>query len=119
MRGLFSPFYADNPAQVIFGQNRRWCAHAALLAELFPTSKIICCVRPPAHVVDSVERLVQQHPLELSAVFDFAPNQTVYERVKVLMAPAGLVGYAFHAFREMYYGPYRDRMHVVEYADLA
>jgi sulfotransferase len=119
IEAIFDAYYEKEIWQVIFDNNRRWCAYVGMLAKTFPKSKIICCVRPPAHVVDSLERLVQKNPLIISKIFACTPNQTVYERVNSLMAATGLVGYAFHAFREAFYGPHRDRLIIVNYKDLA
>jgi sulfotransferase len=119
IEAMFDAYYEDEITKVIFDNNRRWCAYAGVLAEVFPQSKIICCVRPVPHVVDSVERLVQKNPLQISKIFGCTKNMTVYERVNLLMSPTGLVGYAFHAFREAFYGPYRDRLIIVDYRDLA
>ena len=119
IQGVFSAFYADGAHEVVFDNNRRWCSQLPLLLKLFPEAKVICCVRPVAHIIDSVERLVREHPLELSAIFGWEPNTTVYERVRILMQPTGLVGYALNATRDAYYGPHRDRLIMVEYAELA
>ncbi len=119
LRALFDEYYGGKGPEVVFDSNRRWCTHAALLKALFPDSKIICMLRPPAHVVDSIERMVQKNPLQMSAIFNSAPTANVYARVKTLMHPAGLVGFAFEAFRELFYGPHKDMMVAIEYADLA
>ena len=119
LRGIFSAFYADAGADVVFDNNRRWCAQLPLLMHLFPNAKVICCVRPIAHIIDSLERLIRAHPLELSAIYGWTPNTTVYERVRMLMEPGGLVGYALSAVRDAFYGPHRDRLIMVEYAELA
>lgn len=118
LRGLFTAYYADNHG-VVFDTNRRWCTHAALLKELYPESKIICMLRPPAHVVDSIERMVQKNPLQMSAIFGSCVTANVYARAHALMQRTGLVGYAFEAFRELFYGPNRDMMLPIEYAELA
>lgn len=120
LRGLFWSYYWDAGVDgVIFDNNRRWCAHAPLLSQLFPESKIVCCVRPPAHIVDSIERLVRAHPLELSTIFGLEPNTTVYDRVAMLLKPPALLGYALNSFRDAFYGPHRERLVLVEYAELA
>lgn len=119
IEAIFDAYYENEIIKVIFDNNRRWCAYAGVLAKAFPKSKIICCVRPPAHVVDSLERIVQKNPMLISKIFGCTQNQTVYERVNSLMTPTGLVGYAFHAFREAFYGPHRDNLIIVNYKDLA
>jgi sulfotransferase len=45
---IFANYYQDQfqgGAEVIFDTNRIWCSKLALIQELFPEAKIICCVR--------------------------------------------------------------------------
>ena len=62
LRALFSAYYADFEADIVFDTNRRWCANMSLILKLFPDAYVICCVRDPVAIVDSIERLLQQHP---------------------------------------------------------
>ena len=83
LRWLFSAYYADafaDPIVEVFDTNRRWCAYISTLSVLFPTCKVIACVRSPRAIIDSFERLVRAHPLEISHIIG-APNTTVYERL--------------------------------------
>jgi sulfotransferase len=121
LRGVFDGYYAEDVClrkSVIFDNNRRWCANAALIAELYPESKIICCLRSPAAIVDSFEQMFQQNPLNLSVAYGATANLTVYERVKEIMKPTGVVGFALNAFRTACFGPHRDRLVLVSYDDL-
>lgn len=119
IEGLFDAYYADVWDKVVFDNNRRWCNNIGLLLEVFPHARIVCCVRPVRHIVDSLERLLRSNALYLSNIIGSEQNTTVYERVKMYMAPGGIVGFAQNAFREAYYGPHRDRLIVLEYSELA
>ena len=119
LRGVFENYYAPEASHVIFDNNRRWCANVELLMTLFPDMRILCCVRNPAAIVDSLERLIRSHPLAVTAITGGESNQTVYERVRRYMLPDGLVGFALHALRTSWYGPHRDRLILVRYDDLA
>ena len=120
LRGVFSAFYADIKADIIFDSNRRWCAQISLILQLFPTAYVLCCVRNPVAVVDSVECLFQKHPLRLSTIIGLQPNTTVFERVSMLMNPTtGVIGYSLNATKEAFYGPHADRLLLVNYDDLA
>src|SRR5436853_1122507 len=47
LRTLFSAYYhAIHPTQVVVDTNRMWCSKLPTLAQLFPSAKVICCVRP-------------------------------------------------------------------------
>ena len=75
LRGVFSSYYAEaTAAQVVFDTNRAWTGRAALLGDLFPESRIICCVRDLGWVIDSVERMLDKNPLQLSRIMGFKPG---------------------------------------------
>jgi sulfotransferase len=58
LKGLFENYYADETdKEVIFDTSRSWCAKLPALLDLYPNAKIIACVRNPAWVMDSLERL--------------------------------------------------------------
>ena len=77
-----------------------------LLEALFPQAKVIACVRNLSWVLDSMERLVRNHPIGVSKVFRFDTNTTVYSRVEALTDPRGMVGFAFQAVKDAFYGNY-------------
>jgi sulfotransferase len=57
-------------------------------------------------VLDSMERLVRRQPTGASKVFRFDTNTTVYSRVEALTDPRGMVGFAFQATKDAFYGQY-------------
>jgi sulfotransferase len=82
LRMVFEAYYADiHPTKLVFDTNRQWTAKLPALTRLFPKAKIICCVRNPAWIMDSVESLIRRNAFELSGIFSFEPNGTVYSRV--------------------------------------
>jgi sulfotransferase len=119
LRGLFDSYYAGiHQNKVVFDSNRTWCAKLPALSELFPAAKIICCVRNPAWIVDSMERLVRRNKFQLSKIFNFDVNGTVYSRAGALMAADGVVGIAWNALREAFYGEHADKMLIVTFESL-
>lgn len=68
--------------------------------------------------MDSIERLVQKNPLEISGIFGFDPGGTVYSRCAALVASNGLVGFARDALNEGILGPHHGRLLPVEYESL-
>lgn len=117
IQGYYGPMFGEK--KVVFDNNRRWTAHAGMLGNLYPSSKIVCCIRPPNAIVDSFERLFQKNPFSLSVIYAGVANTTVYERVAELMKPQGVVGYAYNAFRTAFFGPHAERLVCVQYDDLA
>jgi sulfotransferase len=121
LRGVFDAYYGESADDdVVFDTNRTWTGKAAWLAELYPESRIICCVREVGWIIDSVERMLNKNPLELSRLFDFKPRSSVYERVEILMnAEKGLIGQAWSTLREAWFGEQAKRLIVIPYNSLA
>ena len=107
LRGLVENFYSGQAdAGVIFDTSRLWCSRMQLLSALLPGAKVIACVRHLSWVLDSMERLVRRQPVGVSKVFRFDTNTTMYSRVEALTDPRGMVGFAFQATKDAFYGQY-------------
>ncbi|ODN70129.1 sulfotransferase family protein [Methylobrevis pamukkalensis] len=116
LRGLFDSYYADNPAEVIFDTNRAWTAKLPALMALFPQSKLICCVRNVAWIMDSMERQFRGNAFENTKLFNSpAERSTVYTRVEALAHANRLVGFPWHALKEACYSEFADRLVLVDY----
>ena len=62
LRACFEAYYADiHPEKLVFDTNRMWTTKLPALAELFPDFRVICCVRNPAWIIDSVECLTRRN----------------------------------------------------------
>jgi sulfotransferase len=119
LRGVFTGYYHQSGSKtVIFDTNRLWCARLAALAELFPQARVICCVREVPWIIDSIERQAQRNPFELSGLFDYDPNTTVYTRAARVAGTDGMVGYALDALREACFGPHAHRLVLLDYEAL-
>lgn len=117
LRGLFESYYADQAEKdVVFDTNRLWCAKLPAIVDLFPGAKVIACVRNVAWVMDSLERLYRANPYENTKLFsDDAERNTVTSRVETLAQRNRLVGFAWSALKEAYYGEQAGSMLLVEY----
>jgi sulfotransferase len=117
LRGVFAGYYADVASDaIVFDTNRTWAAKAPILGDLYPKSRIICCVRDVGWIIDSVERMLRKNPLHLSRMFNFKPGMTVYSRVETLMnSETGLVGLAWASFREAWFSEHARRLIVINY----
>ena len=109
LRAVFEACYAEiHPQQMVFDTNRQWTTKLPALTRLFPMAKMICCVRNPAWIIDSIESLIRRNAFELSGIFSYDPGGTVYSRVEGLASPTGMVGFALNALREAVYGEFGD-----------
>jgi sulfotransferase len=124
LKAMLSAYHAERMASlaappVIFDTNRSWTGRMALLAQLYPQAKVICCVRSVAWIIDSVEVMLARNPLQVSRVFNFQPGSSVYARTDTLMhSEKGLVGLPWSTLREAWFGEYADRLIVVPYDSL-
>ncbi len=120
LRACFEAYYADiHPTRLVFDTNRQWTTKLPALTRLFPAAKVICCVRNPAWVLDSIEGLIRRNAFELSGIFNYEPGGTVYSRIEGLGKGDGMAGFAWNALREAVYGPHADRLLLVRYETLA
>lgn len=119
LRALFETYYADLHPKTVFDTNRGWTARLDLLARLFPDAKVICCVRPVPWIIDSVERLIRRNSFELSKIFGFDKDGTVYTRAEGMMAANGLIGYPLNAMKQAMHGAEADRLLLLPYDTLA
>ncbi|WP_256658151.1 sulfotransferase [Pseudomonas sp. D(2018)] len=121
LAGVFNNYYADQAGKdVVFDTNRQWCAMLPALLDLFPQAKVIACVRNVAWVMDSIERLYRANPYENTKLFnDDVERNTVYSRVDTLAQRNRLVGFAWAALKDAYYGEHAKSLLLVEYDLLA
>ncbi len=118
LRSVFTQYYADAPQPVVVDTNRSWCARMDLLAQLFPQARVIACVREVSWIVDSIERLVRRNVFQPSILFQFQAGGTVYTRANALAAPDGLIGHAYDALKQAFYGTHSERLMLVQYESL-
>ncbi len=119
-RGVVTNYYADVQGEkLVFDTNRFWTTKLATIARLFPDAKMICCVRSVAWIIDSIERLIQQNPLEPSRLFNFEAATNIYSRADSMVSTLnGFIGTPFAGLREAFYGLHSDRLILVTYESL-
>ncbi len=119
IRSVIEGFYKGNKAEVIFDTSRAWCAHSTLINTLYPDAKIIACVRDMPWIIDSIERLVDKNVFQPSSIFNYLSGGTVYSRVDGVAGGNGMVGYAFNALKQAYFGEHAPKqLLLVQYETL-
>jgi sulfotransferase len=120
LRAAFHAYYQKISAtKLVFDTNRLWCAKMEALARLFPNARVIVCVRELAWVVDSFERLVRKNPFLMSRMYSSESATTVYTRTSHITGATGVVGMAWDAIHEAFYGDHSGRLVVIDYEALA
>ena len=70
LKGLFESYYSDVKQPTVFDTCRGWTAKTGLLKDLFPQTKIVCCVRDLFWILDSFERITAKNSLYGEALTD-------------------------------------------------
>ena len=115
-QALFNAYYQDKPdKEIIFDTSRIWTARLYQLVELFEHFKIVCCVRNPAWIMDSFERIYRKNPFDYSRMYSPQSRQTVYTRCEALASYSGALGSSWTALKEAYYGEHSERLLLIDY----
>jgi sulfotransferase len=121
VRALFNAYYEDQADKsVVFDTNRMWSAKLPLVLDQFPDAKVIACVRNVAWVMDSIERQYRSNPYENTRLFgQHMGRSTVYQRLEGLAQHDQMVGFAWAALREAFYGEHAKSLLIIDYELLA
>jgi sulfotransferase len=85
LRALVQSYYDAVTPKTVFDTSRGWTAKTSLLKELYPQTKIICCVRDLPWILDSFERIAAKNSLYNATLTDDEARQTVTTRCDALM----------------------------------
>jgi sulfotransferase len=120
LKGLMRAYHAPAPGQMVFDTARLWTRHMALIASLYPSARVICCVRDIPWIMDSTERMLQRNPLQTSAILDHTPGVAIGTRAASLMEQSkGFIGGPWSGLREAWFGPFARKLLVLRYESLA
>ncbi|NSL93138.1 sulfotransferase [Acetobacter syzygii] len=124
LRGVLFNYYGEhdspktNPSSMIIDNSRLWCTRLGLINSLFPSSKIICCVRDPVWIIDSFEHIIQKNPLLSSKIIPIEQRGNLHSRVDALLSAQGALGFCWRAFNEAFYSNFAHNLIVVDYDSL-
>ena len=85
LRSIFNAYYEVTTQNTVFDTCRDWTSKTSLLKELYPKTKIICCVRDLPWILDSFERIAAKNSLYGATLTDNEACQTVTTRCDALM----------------------------------
>jgi len=115
LRSVVLGYYRSADHRLVFDTSRSWCGKLPALVQLFPDTRVICCVRTPAWIVDSVERLVQRNPLRAPRMFGYDVHGTVFSRAQAMAGKGVFLQAALQGLRQAWFGEFADRLIVVRY----
>jgi sulfotransferase len=117
IRGLLHTYYEESN-EVAFDTNRGWTLMTALMKDVSPKTKMICCVRDIPWILDSFEQLLRKNPYSVSSLFSPEESVDVYSRASSLLRPDRTVGFALNGLKQAVYGGEREMILMVNYDDL-
>lgn len=119
LHGLVDGYYKSVDRPVIIDSNRTWSAKTNLIKTLYPSSKMICCVRDIPWILDSFERIANENSLYTNTFVEPEANQCVTTRCDALMdvQKGGQVIKPWFWLQEGYYAN-PDMIHIIEYDNL-
>jgi sulfotransferase len=86
---FFEGYYKHLETPVIFDSSRGWTKSTTLLQELFPTTKILCCVRDIPWIINSFELINKKNPFYTSTLVKQECNDNVFSRSDAMMDKNG------------------------------
>ncbi len=110
--------YYSHSNEVAFDTNRGWTLMTPLLKDIFPQSKMICCVRDIPWILDSFEQLLRKNPYSTSSLYSSEEAVDVYSRAQALMRPDRTVGFALNSLKQAAFGGESNMILMVAYDDL-
>lgn len=119
LQHIFDGFYAHIDKPVIFDNSRAWTSATSILKELYPYTKIICCVREMKWILDSFERIAKKNCFYTNTLVDEEARPSVDTRIQSLMDPTmnGAVIKPWHWLQEgLALNP--EMIHLIEYDQL-
>lgn len=116
---IFEGYYNCISKPIIFDTSRVWTSKTGLLKQVFPYTKIICCIRDIRWILDSFERLFVKNSLYKNTMIDPRYIGTVHNRCDFFMDPNAnghLYGACLWITEGLALNP--DMIHLLEYDEL-
>jgi sulfotransferase len=82
---LFEGYYSFIEKPVIFDSSRKWTKNTALVQELFPNTKILCCVRDIVWIINSFEIINNKSPFYTNTLVKEELSGNVFSRSDGMM----------------------------------
>lgn len=117
LNAILQGYYQHQGKPIIFDKDRQWISQIGLLETILQRRiKILCCVRNPAEILSSFERIRKNNP-----TFFVLPDQnlregsTIASRAYFYAGPQGPLGLAHAHIKDAVTMGYLDRLLFVDY----
>ena len=117
VKGLVNGFYEHVNKPIIFNTNRAWTLLTPQVKEMYPSSKMIVCVRDINWILDSFETVHRRNPMSTNTVTG-GLGGTVYSRVEMLIDEKGVVGFPYIGIKQSITSDEKNMLMLIEYNQL-
>jgi sulfotransferase len=116
LHGIVASYYSGLPdGTVVFDAHRGWTGLMPSVARIFSNSRVICCLRNPAWIMDSIERLVQSNCFRVPKMF---PPEASGLGARVEHMKTNFVGGPLNGLRQAWFGENAKRIIAIRYNSL-
>jgi len=117
LKSILNGYYEHVDKPIIFDRDLNWIPQIGLIEEIFQKPvKILVCVRNPAEILTSFEKLRKESPLILSKVDSvLKESSSVASRAYYYAGPDGILGTTHRNLKDAVSTGYLDRFLFVEY----
>lgn len=117
IKNTFDVMYSDRSEEIIIDTNRCWSGKTDIIKDIFPGSKIICCVRSIGDILNSFENVYRKNKYSaLSPIYN--DPTSVYSRSRDLLNEGGVLGVGLNNLKMGLHTESADILFLVEYDEL-
>lgn len=117
LKGVIEGYYESTSKPIIFDKNRMWISKIPILESISKEKvKMLVCVRNPAEILASFEKIKRDNPTVATATdMNLGSMSTIASRAMFYSGPDGAMGIAHTLIKDALTMGYMDRLLFVEY----
>ena len=119
LKGIFDNYYSDPSKEVAFNTNRGWPLLLPTVKDMYPTAKVLLCVRDIGWILDSFEVLQRKNPYIFTSMFSPEEGINVYTRCETLLNPGRTLGFAYNSVKQGITSEFKKDIMIIDYINLA
>ena len=116
LKGILQNYHLSSEKPIVFDKDRMWPSRIALLEEVLQRPvKILCCVRNPAELLSSFEKIRRNNPTRLTMADGSPDGSTIAGRCLYYAGQNGALGVAHALIKDSITMGYADRLLFIDY----
>jgi sulfotransferase len=116
LKGILHGYHASVDKPIVFDKDRMWVSKIALLEEVLQRPvKVLCCVRNPAEILSSFEKIRRSNPTRLTLADSAPEGSTIAGRCLYYAGPNGPMGMSHAVLKDAVTVGHLDRLLFIDY----